>query len=92
MRVRWLKALAQFSPQYQLASHKEGVFQIIGPTKRGIEKGVADGIVAAIRRPRAQGIGPKPPRLKRGDAVRMLKGLLAHHVHGMKPHERIEVL
>ena len=53
MRVRWLKALAEFSPQYQLASHKEGVFQIIGPTKRGIEKGVADGIVAANRRPRA---------------------------------------
>ncbi len=74
---------------------EEGVFQIIGPTKRGIEKGVADGIVAAIRRPRAQGIGPKPPRLKRGDAVRILKGLLAHSVglyHGMKPHERIEVL
>jgi len=42
-----------------------------------------------------QWIGPKPPRLKRGDAVRILKGLLAHHVglyHGMKPHERIEVL
>jgi hypothetical protein len=56
-----------------IASHKEGVFQIIGPTKRGIEKGVADGIVAAIRRPRAQGIGPKPPRLKRGDAARVLK-------------------
>jgi hypothetical protein len=95
MRVRWLKALAQFSPQYQLTSHKEGVFPIIGPAKRGIEKGVADGIVAAIRQPRAQWIGPKPPRLKRGDAVRILKGLLAHHVglhHGMKPHERIEVL
>ncbi len=79
MRVRWLKALAQLSPQYQLASHKEGVFQIIGPTKRGIEKGVADGIVAANRRPRAL-IGPKPPRLKRGEAVRILKGSLAHHV------------
>jgi hypothetical protein len=57
-----------------------GVFQIIGPTKRGVEKGVADGIVAAIRQPRAQWIGPKPPRLKRGDAVRILKGSLAHHV------------
>ena len=80
MRVRWLKALAQFSPQYQLTSHKEGVFPIIGPAKRGIEKGVADRIVAAIRQPRAQWIGPKPPRLKRGDAVRILKGSLAHHV------------
>ena len=39
--------------------------------------------------------GAKPPRLKRGDAVRILKGLLAHHVglyYGMKPHELIEVL
>ena len=62
MRVRWLKALAQFSPQYQRTRHKEGVFQIIGPTKRGVEKGVADGIVAAIRQPRAQWIGPKPPK------------------------------
>jgi len=65
MRVRWLKALAQFSPQYQLTSPKEGVFPIIGPAKRGIEKSVADGIVAAIRQPRSQWIGPKPPRLKR---------------------------
>ena len=42
LRVRWLKALAQFSPQYQRTRHKEGVFQIIGPTERRIEKGVAE--------------------------------------------------
>ena len=96
MRVRWLKALAQFSPQYQPSEAiNEGVFQIIGPTKRSIEKSVADGIVAAIGQPRAQWIVPKPPRLKRGDAVRILKGPFAHHVglyHGAKSHERIEVL
>jgi transcription antitermination factor NusG len=94
MRVRWLKALAQFSPQYQLASHNEGVFQIIGPMKRSIEKSVADGIVAAIGSRERNGL-PKPPRLKRGDAVRILKGPFAHHVglyHGAKSHERIEVL
>jgi hypothetical protein len=79
MRVRWLKALAQFSPQYQLTSHKEGVFQIIGPTKRSIEKGVADGIVAAIGSRERNGL-PKPPRLKRGDAVHILKGPFAPHV------------
>ncbi len=69
---------------------REGVFQIIGPTKRSIEKGVADGIVAAIRSRERNGLveSPNPPRLKRGDAVRILKGLY----HGMKPHERIEVL
>src|SRR5258706_15641774 len=39
----------RMAPQYQRTRHKEGVFQIIGPTKRSIEKGVADGIVAAIR-------------------------------------------
>jgi hypothetical protein len=36
---------------------------------------------------------PMSPQL--GDAVRILKGPFAHHVglyHGMKPHERIEVL
>ena len=70
----------QLVPFLYQRPYKEGVFQIIGPTKRGIEKGVADGIVAAIRQPRAQWIGPKPPRLKRGDAVRILKGSLAHHV------------
>ena len=91
------QALAQFSPQYQRTRHKGGVFQIIGPTKRSIEKGVADGIVAAIRGRERNGLVelPKPPRLKRGDAARVLKGLLAHHVglyHGMKPHECIEVL
>src|SRR6476646_1069409 len=42
LRVRWLKAFAQFSPQYQRTRHKEGVFQIIGPTERSIEKGVAE--------------------------------------------------
>ena len=42
LRVRWLKTLAQFSPQYQRTRHKEGVFQIIGPTERSIEKGVAE--------------------------------------------------
>jgi transcription antitermination factor NusG len=97
LRVRWLKVLAQFSPQYQRTRHKEGVFQIIGPTKRSIQKGVADGIVAAIRSRERNGLVelPKPPRLKRGDAVRILKGPFAHDVglyHGMKPHERIEVL
>ena len=95
--VRWLKALAQFSPQYQRTRHKEGVFRIIGPTKRSIERGAADGIVAAIRSRERNGLVelPKPPRLQRGDAVRILKGPFAHHVglyHGMKPHERIEVL
>src|SRR6185312_13588595 len=39
--VRWLKAFAQFSPQYQRTRHKEGVSQIIGATERSIEKGVA---------------------------------------------------
>ena len=42
LRVRWLKAFAQFSPQYQRTRHKEGVSQIIGPTERSIEKGVAE--------------------------------------------------
>ena len=40
--VRWLKTLVQFSPQYQRTRHKEGVFQIIGPTEGSIEKGVAE--------------------------------------------------
>jgi hypothetical protein len=68
--------------QYQRTRHKEGVFQIIGPTKRSIEKGVADGIVAAIRSRERNGSVelPKPPRLKRGDVVRILKGPFAHHV------------
>ena len=89
LRVRWLKALAQFSPQYQRTRHKEGVFQIIGPTKRSIAKGVADGIVAAIRSHERNGLVelPKPPRLKRGDAVRILKGPFAHHVGALRRHE-----
>jgi hypothetical protein len=49
LRVRWLKALAQFSPQYQRTHHKEGIFQIFGPTKRSIEKGVVERIVAGVR-------------------------------------------
>jgi hypothetical protein len=61
---------------------REGVFQIIGPTKRSIEKGVADGIVTAIRSRERNGLveSPKPPRLQRGDAVRILKGPFAYHV------------
>jgi hypothetical protein len=58
---------------------------------------VADGIVAAIRSRERNGLVelPKPPRFKRGDAVRILKGPFAHHVglyHGMKPRARVEVL
>ena len=33
----------------QRTHHKEGIFQIFGPTKRSIEKGVAERIVAGIR-------------------------------------------
>jgi hypothetical protein len=40
--VRWLKALAQFSPQHQRTPNKEGIFQIIGPAERSIEKGIAE--------------------------------------------------
>ena len=42
LRVRWLKALAQFSPRHQLTRHKEGVFQIVGPAESGIEKGITE--------------------------------------------------
>jgi hypothetical protein len=82
LRVRWLKALAQFSPQYQRTRHKERVFQIIGPTKRSIEKGVADGIVAAIRSHERNGLVelPKPPRLKRGDRVQIVRGPFREHL------------
>ena len=45
LRVRWLKPLVQFSPQYQRTRHKEGVFQIIGPTEQR----------AALQRLRARG-------------------------------------
>jgi transcription antitermination factor NusG len=95
--VRWLKALAQFSPQYQRTRHKEGVFQIIGPTKRSIEKGVADGIVAAIRSRERNGLVelPKPPRLKRSDRVQIVQGPFREHLAlyvGQTSPERVAVL
>jgi hypothetical protein len=40
--VRWLKALAQFSPRHQRTRHEEGVFQIVGPAERSIEKGITE--------------------------------------------------
>ena len=42
LRVRWLKALAQFSPKHQRTRDKKGVFQIIGSAQRSIEKGIAE--------------------------------------------------
>src|SRR5262249_43244479 len=42
LRVRWFKALSQFSPRNQRTRDKECVFQIIGPAKRSIEKGIAE--------------------------------------------------
>jgi hypothetical protein len=97
LRVRWLKALAQFSPQYQRTRHKEGVFQIIGPTKRSIEKGVADGIVAAIRSHERNGLVelPKPPRLKRGDRVQIVQGTVPRAPRALRRQtspERVAVL
>jgi hypothetical protein len=54
------QSLAQFSPQYQRTHHKEGVFQIFGPTKRSIEKGVAERIVAGIRSRERNGLVELP--------------------------------
>jgi hypothetical protein len=63
------------APQYQRTRHKEGVFQMIGLTKRSR---LADGVVAAIRNRERNGLVelPKPPRFKRDDAARILKGPL----------------
>ena len=54
-------------------------------------------IVAAIRSRERNGLVdlPRPPRFKRGDAVRILEGPFADRIglyQGMKPRERVEVL
>jgi transcription antitermination factor NusG len=56
---------------------------------------VPDGVIAEIRSRERGGLIELPPRLKRGDRVRVLHGPLAGHVGlyaGMRPRERIEVL
>src|SRR5262245_36680370 len=55
---------------------------------------VPDAIIAEIRSRETGGLIELPPRLKRGDRVRLLRGPFAGHVGlyaGMKPHERVEV-
>ena len=42
LRVRRLKALAQFSPQHQRTRPNEGVFQIISAAQRRIKKCIAE--------------------------------------------------
>jgi transcriptional antiterminator RfaH len=82
-------------PQWHVANYSAGVRRLI--LDGGRPASVGDGIVAAIRSRERNGLVelPKPPRLRRGDAVRVLKGPFAHHVglyHGMKPRDRVEVL
>src|SRR4029077_5643716 len=56
---------------------------------------VPDTVIAEIRSRERGGLVELPPRLKRGDRVRVLHGPLAGHMGlyaGMKPRERVEVL
>jgi transcriptional antiterminator RfaH len=56
---------------------------------------VPDGVIAEIRARETGGLIELPPRLKRGDPVRIKRGAFAGHVGlyaGMKPRERVEVL
>ena len=58
---------------------------------------VANAIVAAIRSRERDGLVdlPKPPRFKRGDAVRILEGPFVDRIalyQGMRPRDRVEVL
>ena len=62
-----------------------------------IEKGVADGIVAAIRSHERNGLVelPKPPRLKRGDRVQIVQVPFREHLAlyvGQTSPERVAVL
>jgi transcriptional antiterminator RfaH len=82
-------------PQWHVANYTVGVRRLIMDGERPAS--VADGVVAAIRGRERNGLVelPRPPRFKRGDAVRVVRGPFAHHVglyHGMKPRERVEVL
>jgi transcription antitermination factor NusG len=65
-------------PQWHVAHYSPGVRRLI--LDGGRPASVADGIVAAIRSRERNGLVelPKPPRFKRGDAVRILKGPFAH--------------
>ena len=63
MRVRWLKPSRNSRLNISERAVRKASFRLLARRSAGIEEGAADGIVAAIRQPRAQWIGPKPSRL-----------------------------
>jgi transcriptional antiterminator RfaH len=79
--------------QWHAARWAPGVTRIVldgaAPAK------VPDAVIDEIRSRECNGLVELPPRLKRGDPVRVLKGPFEGHLAiyaGMAPHERVAVL
>jgi transcriptional antiterminator RfaH len=86
-------AFVRIELQWHAARWAPGVTRIVldgaAPAK------VPDAVIDEIRSRERGGLVELPPRLRRGDRVRILKGPFADHVGlyaGMKPRERVEVL
>jgi transcription antitermination factor NusG len=79
--------------QWHQARWAPGVTRIV--LDGAVPARVPDEVIAEIRSRERGGLVELPPRLKRGDPVRILRGPLAGLVGlyaGMKPRERVEVL
>jgi transcription antitermination factor NusG len=79
--------------QWHTARWAPGVTRIV--LDGAVPARVPEEVIAEIRSRERGGLVELPPRLKRGDPVRILRGPLAGLVGlyaGMKPRERVEVL
>ena len=82
-------------PQWHVANRSPGVRRLFMDGERPAN--VADSLVEGIRARERGGLVelPKPPRFRRGEAVRILQGPFVRHVglyEGMRPRETVEVL